>query len=80
LLCALGYADTLSFDAVLGLELGEEFSDRLQPSVLCIFEALADSLFGIGLGGYVELALASVGSIDRKSDLGHQMSHRTLAP
>jgi len=42
-----------------GFKLGEELPDRPEPSILRVFQALANAFFGVGLRSVVELALLS---------------------
>src|SRR5580658_3912763 len=69
--CARGVI--LTRYAMRGFEFGEEFLDVAAFATLCLDQALADALAGIGAGGEVEEALIGLGIHD---DSGSLAFHR----
>ena len=66
----LGWAATLTLDAVLGFELCGKLSDRSEPSILGVFEAQTDSLFGVGLIQDIKLEIGKSRSFVYQTDAG----------
>jgi len=58
-----------------GFECGEEFLDVKAFAPLCVVEALADALAGVGAGSEVEEALIGLGVLNHSGSLAFNREH-----
>jgi hypothetical protein len=61
---------------MLRFKLAEKIAGRPNPSFACVFQPLADALFGIGTGRYIEKALVRSGILHNRRGFASDRQHQ----